>query len=89
MVHQTRALDLLLSSTVPYFLIVIVREAEKMRIEKIVGFDGLTLLIYYTKAHCWQFAVIGEDAKFWQSNKIFYTADAAEVAGKMFIGHNF
>jgi hypothetical protein len=59
-----------------------------MKIEKIICLDGLMLLIYHTKAHCWQFAVIGDDAKLWQSNKIFYTADAAEADGKIFIGHN-
>jgi hypothetical protein len=65
------------------------KELEKMRIEKIVGINGLTLLIYYTKAHCWQFAVIGEEAKLWLSNQIFYTASAAEVAGRMWMGYNF
>jgi hypothetical protein len=65
------------------------RELEKMRIKKIIGIDGLTLLIYYTKAHCWQFAVIGEDAFLWQPNQIFYTADAAQLAGRLWIGYNF
>jgi hypothetical protein len=60
-----------------------------MRIKKIIGIDGLTLLIYYTNARCWQFAVIGEDAKLWQPNKIFYTASGAEVAGRLWIGYNF
>lgn len=60
-----------------------------MRIEKIIAINGLTLLIYYTKAYCWQFEVIEKNARLWQPNKIFYSADAAEVAGKMFIGQNF
>lgn len=60
-----------------------------MKIEKIIGIDGLTLLIYYTTARCWQFAVIGEDAKLWQQNQIFYTADAAQKAGRLWIRHNF
>ena len=60
-----------------------------MRIEKNIGIDGLTLLIYFTDARCWQFAVIGEDAKLWQLQQIFYTSEAAEVAGRMFIGYNF
>jgi hypothetical protein len=62
---------------------------EKMRIEKIIGIDGLTLLIYHTDARCWQFAVVGEEAKLWLSNQIFYTATAAEKAGRMWMGYNF
>jgi hypothetical protein len=60
-----------------------------MRIEKIIGIDGLTLLIYYTDARCWQFAIIGENGKFWQPNKIFYTAEAAQRAGRLWMGYKF
>ena len=60
-----------------------------MRIEKIIGIDGLTLLIYYTNARCWQFAVIGDDGQLWLPNQIFYTADAAQQAGRVWMGHNF
>jgi len=87
--HQARTPNSLLSSSVPYFSLDLVEETEKMRIKKIIDIDGLTLLIYYTNAHCWQFAVIGENAKLWQSNQIFYTKEAAEVEGRMFIGYNF
>jgi hypothetical protein len=60
-----------------------------MKIEKLIGIDGLTLLIYYTNTRCWQFSVIGEKAQLWQSNQIFYTSEAAEVAGRLWIGYNF
>lgn len=55
-----------------FFLALALGIEKKMRIEKIICIDKLTLLIYYTKAKCWQFAVIGEDAKLWQSHQIFY-----------------
>lgn len=56
-----------------------------MIIEKIVGIHGLTLLIYYTSAEYWQFAVISKSGHLWQPNEIFFTPDAAESEGKKWI----
>ncbi|MGH2415746.1 MAG: hypothetical protein ACRDEA_19055 [Microcystaceae cyanobacterium] len=56
-----------------------------MRIEKIVGINGLTLIVYYTPADCWQFAVVGKDGQLWQPDDIFSTSEKAESEGRKWI----
>jgi hypothetical protein len=56
-----------------------------LKIEKIIGIKGLTLLTYYTRAEYWQFVIVGKDGKIWQPDEIFYTPDEAETEGKRWI----
>lgn len=56
-----------------------------MRIEKIVGIKGLTLLTYYTSAEYWRFVIVGKDGQLWQPDDIFFTPTAAESEGKKWI----
>lgn len=56
-----------------------------MKIENILGINGLILLIYYTSADYWQFAVIGKSGQLWQPDDIFFTPSMAETEGKKWI----
>jgi len=56
-----------------------------MRIKKIIGLDGLTLIVYYTDGKCWQFAIIKKDGQLYQPQGIFYTADGAENEGRKWL----
>ena len=52
-----------------------------MKIKKATVINGLTLLVYYTRAKCWQYAIDSE-VVFYESERIFYTAEAAELSGE-------
>jgi hypothetical protein len=52
-----------------------------MKIDKVVEIKKLTLLVYYTPGKCWQYAIAGKDGSY-ESEEIYYTADAAEKQGR-------
>ncbi|MEO0686748.1 MAG: hypothetical protein AAFY76_17330 [Cyanobacteria bacterium J06649_11] len=57
----------------------------KNRINKVVGINNCTLIVFYTNARCWQFRVIGNDGSVYGEKTIYYTADAAEAAGREWV----
>jgi hypothetical protein len=52
------------------------------KIHAVININGYTLIVFYTQAKCWQFRVIGTDGDVYGSTEIFYSADAAEAAGR-------
>ena len=44
------------------------------------------MLVFYTSGKCWQFRVISADGSVYGSEKIFYTSEAARVAGISWVG---
>lgn len=54
---------------------------SKTTIHQVVGIDGITLIVFYTEAHCWQFRLIGTGEAIFGERKIYYTAEAAMKAG--------
>ncbi len=46
---------------------------------------GETLLVFYTKAHCWQWRMVSPSDEVFGEQKIYYTASAAEKAGRDWI----
>ena len=56
-----------------------------MRIKKIIGLDGLTLIVYYTDGKCWQFAIIKKNGQLCQPQGIFNTASGAENEGRKWL----
>ena len=52
-----------------------------MKVEKAINISGLSLMIYYTKSKCWQYAIASENGSY-ESEGIFYTSEAAEIAGR-------
>jgi hypothetical protein len=57
----------------------------KSTIHLIVGIQGMTLLVFHTKAHCWQFRVISSGGAVFGERKLYYTPEAAEKAGRDWI----
>ena len=56
-----------------------------MRIEKITTVIGYTLVVYYSSAKCYQFSVVIPDGDHHNPPEIFYSASAAETAGRKWI----
>jgi hypothetical protein len=60
-----------------------------MRIEQVIGFSSLVLVVYYTVGQCWQYEIAfdsswlsaGKKGRY-KSESIYYTADAAEREGR-------
>ncbi|MCS6283771.1 MAG: hypothetical protein HUM72_24950 [Dolichospermum sp.] len=51
--------------------------------------NNITLLVFYTEAHCWQFRLISAGGEVFGERKLYYTPEAAEKAGREWIyqGH--
>lgn len=58
----------------------------KTTVHLVVNINTCTLMVFYTEAHCWQFRVISPGGAVFGERKIYYTAQAAEIAGREWIG---
>lgn len=56
------------------------------KIHLVVGIGSVTLLVFHTDAHCWQFRIISAGGSVFGEKKIYYTPQAAEKAGREWIG---
>ena len=54
----------------------------KTIIHSVIGIQDTTLLVFHTEAHCWQFRVINAAGKVFGEQRLYYTADTAEKAGR-------
>ena len=54
-------------------------------VHSVIGIFGVTLIVFYTEAHCWQFRVISSDGAASGERKLYYTPEAAEKAGRDWI----
>ncbi|BAY66942.1 hypothetical protein NIES22_70860 (plasmid) [Calothrix brevissima NIES-22] len=59
----------------------------KTTVHLVVGIEEFTLLVFYTEAHCWQFRLISPAGAVRSERKIYYTAEAAQKAGREWIGN--
>ncbi|QFS50975.1 hypothetical protein GXM_08469 [Nostoc sphaeroides CCNUC1] len=50
-----------------------------------VGIEDVTLLVFYTEAHCWQFRLISAGGAVFGECKLYYTPEAAEKMGREWI----
>lgn len=58
---------------------------SKTTIHQIIGIQGITLLVFYSEAHCWQFRVISAGGTVFGEQKLYYTSEAAIKAGRDWI----
>jgi len=58
----------------------------KTTVHLVVNINGCTMIVFYTDAHCWQFRVISPGGAVFGERKIYYSAEAAEKAGREWIG---
>lgn len=54
-------------------------------IHQVFVIQNVTLLVFYTEAHCWQFRVISSGGAVFGERKLYYTPEAAEKAGRDWI----
>jgi hypothetical protein len=54
-------------------------------IHPITEINNCILVVFYTNARCWQFRVISCDGSVYGEKKIYYTAEAAEAAGRKWV----
>lgn len=57
----------------------------KTTIHQVVGIQDVTLLVFYSEAHCWQFRLISSQGTVFGERKLYYTPEAAERAGRDWI----
>jgi hypothetical protein len=57
----------------------------KTTVQLVVGIERFTLVVFYTDAHCWEFRVISAGGAIFGERRIYYTAEAAEKAGREWI----
>ncbi|WP_152591704.1 hypothetical protein [Nostoc sphaeroides] len=55
------------------------------KIHLVVGIEDVTLLVFYTEAHCWQFRLISAGGAVFGECKLYYTPEAAEKMGREWI----
>ena len=60
----------------------------KTVIQLIIGIQDMTLLVFYTKAQCWQFRVVSARGEVFGEQRLYYTSEAAEKAGRDWIGQH-
>ncbi|MCG6138724.1 MAG: hypothetical protein MET45_29705 [Nostoc sp. LLA-1] len=56
------------------------------KIHLVAGIADVTLLVFYTEADCWQFRLISAGGAVFGERKLYYTPEAAEKAGREWIG---
>ncbi|MEH2055135.1 MAG: hypothetical protein V7K97_02915 [Nostoc sp.] len=59
---------------------------NKTTVHLVVNINGCTMVVFYTDAHCWQFRVISPGGAVFGERKIYYSAEAAQKAGREWIG---
>jgi hypothetical protein len=55
---------------------------SSIRLHHLIFRDKLLLLVFYEPAHCYQFRLINRSGEVLGQPSIFYTAEAAERAGR-------
>jgi hypothetical protein len=55
------------------------------KIHTLIAIENVILLVFYTEAHCWQFRLISAGGTVFGERKIYYTPEAAEIAGREWI----
>lgn len=51
----------------------------------VASIQSVTLLVFYTESHCWQFRLISSGGAVFGERKIYYSPEAAEKAGRDWI----
>lgn len=54
-------------------------------IHLVSSIQNVTLIVFYTESHCWQFRVISSGGVVFGERKLYYTPEAAERAGRDWI----
>ncbi|AFZ33511.1 MULTISPECIES: hypothetical protein [Cyanophyceae] len=55
------------------------------KIHLLVGIRGAILVVFHTNAKCWQFQIISFQGVVFSEQKVYYTAETAELVGRGWI----
>jgi len=58
---------------------------SKTTIHLVASIQDVTLVVFYTTAYCWQFRLISAGGAVFGERKLYYSAQAAEKAGRDWI----
>jgi hypothetical protein len=58
---------------------------NRATIHLLTRIKGITLLVFYTNAHAWQFRVLSATGEVFGSKQIFYSSEAAEREGRAWV----
>ncbi|MBW4608187.1 MAG: hypothetical protein KME22_13435 [Hassallia sp. WJT32-NPBG1] len=57
----------------------------KTTVHLVTSIQNCTLMVFHTDAHCWEFRVVSPGGAVFGERKIYYSAEAAEKAGREWI----
>ncbi|MDJ0718065.1 MAG: hypothetical protein QNJ54_28215 [Prochloraceae cyanobacterium] len=57
----------------------------KIKIEQVTCINGITLMVFHTPAHSWQFSYFNHQGKPLRYLDIFYSPEKAEAAGREWV----
>lgn len=60
-----------------------------IKVHLVTIIENVTLLVFYTETHCWQFRLISAGGEVFGERKLYYTAEAAEKAGREWIEQGY
>ncbi|AFZ61254.1 hypothetical protein H6G54_02915 [Anabaena cylindrica FACHB-243] len=55
------------------------------KVHLVIVIEHTTLLVFYTESDCWQFRLISAGGSVFGEQKLYYTPEAAEKAGREWI----
>lgn len=55
------------------------------KIQEVTCIEGITLMVFYTTAHCWQFSYFNREGKARKYLDIFYSPEKAEAIGREWV----
>ncbi|HLO87986.1 MAG TPA: hypothetical protein VK203_23695 [Nostocaceae cyanobacterium] len=57
-----------------------------IKVHTLIAIQDMILLVFYTEANCWQFRIISAGGSVFGEKRIYYTPEAAEKAGRDWLG---
>jgi hypothetical protein len=61
---------------------------SQVKIHLLVCMRGLVLIVFFNESRCWQFRILSAGGAVFGENKLYYTPEAAEKAGREWIGQD-
>ncbi|BAZ18702.1 hypothetical protein NIES4071_105870 (plasmid) [Calothrix sp. NIES-4071] len=58
---------------------------DKTVIETVTIINGYMLMVFYTRAHSWQFRILSKEGAVYGEKKTYYSARAAEATGRKWL----
>ncbi len=60
-----------------------------INVHLVVIINNITLLVFHTESDCWEFRLISAGGEVFGQQRIYYSPEAAEKAGREWIYHGY